>query len=65
MPTARLLLSTCVVDGKIYAIGGTKTPYVGTSTVEVYNTGFLPSQEVSTVRPEGKLVTSWGKVKSR
>ena len=35
MPTARTDLSTCVVDGKIYAIGGGAGPFL--STVEVYD----------------------------
>jgi N-acetylneuraminic acid mutarotase len=37
MPTARMLLGTCVVDGKIYAIGGCPAPHVGISDVEVYD----------------------------
>jgi N-acetylneuraminic acid mutarotase len=37
MPTARMLLDTCVVDGKIYAIGGCPAPHVGISAVEVYD----------------------------
>jgi len=38
MPTARWGLSTCVVDGKIYAIGGGKTPYGAyLSIVEEYD----------------------------
>lgn len=39
MPTARIHLSTSVVDGKIYAIGGGSQPNVsvGTSTVEEYD----------------------------
>jgi len=38
MPTARFGLSTSVVDGKIYAIGGGKTPYGAyLSTVEEYD----------------------------
>jgi N-acetylneuraminic acid mutarotase len=38
MPTARFGLSTCVVDGKIYAIGGGKTAYGAyLSTVEEYD----------------------------
>ncbi len=39
MPTARLMLGTCVVDGKIYAIGGAPAPHVGLSTVEEYDPG--------------------------
>jgi N-acetylneuraminic acid mutarotase len=37
MPTARLSLGTCVVDGKIYAIGGLRTETVPLSVVEVYD----------------------------
>ena len=39
MPTARLAFSTAVVDGKIYAIGGTTTggTWLGISTVEAYD----------------------------
>jgi hypothetical protein len=36
MPAARALLSTSVVDGKIYAIGGTRTTHPMTSTSTVY-----------------------------
>jgi N-acetylneuraminic acid mutarotase len=35
MPTARADLATCVVDGKIYAIGGGAGPFL--TTVEVYD----------------------------
>jgi N-acetylneuraminic acid mutarotase len=37
MPTARWELSTCVVDGKIYAIGGAGPIYQALGTVEVYD----------------------------
>jgi N-acetylneuraminic acid mutarotase len=38
MPTARMVLSTSVVDGKIYAIGGAQDLYVGPlATVEQYD----------------------------
>ena len=37
MPTARWQLSTCVVDGKIYAIGGAGPTYEALNTVEVYD----------------------------
>jgi len=37
MPTARLYLSSSVVDGKIYAIGGASRAEVGVSTVEEYD----------------------------
>jgi N-acetylneuraminic acid mutarotase len=36
MPTARMYLSTSVVNGKIYAIGGSEIIEVGVSTVEKY-----------------------------
>jgi predicted secreted protein len=36
MPTARMFLSTSVVNGKIYAIGGSSIQEVGVSTVEEY-----------------------------
>jgi len=37
MPTARTLLGTCEVDGKIYAIGGAPRPHGSISIVEVYD----------------------------
>ena len=37
MPTPRMLLGTCVLDGKIYAIGGAPRPHVELSVVEVYD----------------------------
>ena len=38
MPTARLGLSTCALDGKVYAIGGyTAANMPGLTTVEVYD----------------------------
>jgi N-acetylneuraminic acid mutarotase len=37
IPTARILLSTSVVDGKIYAIGGIMITHEIVSTVEVYD----------------------------
>jgi len=37
MPTARGFLGTCVLNGKIYAIGGATSPMKMTSAVEVYD----------------------------
>jgi N-acetylneuraminic acid mutarotase len=37
MPTARMLLSTCVLNGKIYAIGGSPRPDAGLSVMEEYD----------------------------
>jgi N-acetylneuraminic acid mutarotase len=37
MPTARMALGTCVVDGKIYAIGGGLRPHDKSSVIEVYD----------------------------
>jgi N-acetylneuraminic acid mutarotase len=37
MPTARMLLGTCVLDGKIYAIGGSPRPDAGLSVMEEYD----------------------------
>ena len=56
MPTARRWLSTSVVNGKIYAIGGCAGQTI-LSTVEVYDTGFA-------VEAKGKLSISWGKLKA-
>jgi RNA polymerase sigma factor (sigma-70 family) len=39
MPTARLMLSTCVLDGKIYAIGGCTPQGQFFSALEVYDPG--------------------------
>ena len=37
MPTARCFLGSCVLDGKIYAIGGATSPSAVTSALEVYD----------------------------
>jgi N-acetylneuraminic acid mutarotase len=37
MPTARSLLSTCEVNGRIFAIGGGLDPFITLSTVEEYD----------------------------
>ena len=59
MRTARGWLSTSVVGGKIYAIGGAKEwlGVGGLATVEAYDTGFRA------VSPQGKLATTWGEMK--
>jgi N-acetylneuraminic acid mutarotase len=48
MPTGRWELSTCVVDGKIYAIGGAGPVYQALRTVEVYD----PATDAWTTRSE-------------
>jgi hypothetical protein len=50
------------VDGEIYAIGGSPTGYPWTPipTVEIYDTGFIPSS----VQPKGKLIKPWGQIRS-
>jgi N-acetylneuraminic acid mutarotase len=48
MPTGRWELSTCVVDGKIYAIGGAGPVYEALSAVEVYD----PATDTWTTKPE-------------
>ena len=51
MPTGRWELSTCVVDGKIYALGGYVpgvTGHLGVATVEVYD----PATDTWTAGPD-------------
>ena len=48
MPTGRWELSTCVVDGKIYAIGGAGPVYQALRTVEVYD----PTTDTWTIKSE-------------
>ncbi|MBI1927374.1 hypothetical protein HYR99_24440 [Candidatus Poribacteria bacterium] len=57
MPTARCCLSTSVVNGKIYAIGGAQRWPEMLSTVEEYDPGLA-------IEAKGKLVTLWGKIKA-
>jgi RNA polymerase sigma factor (sigma-70 family) len=59
MPTERYGLSASVVKGKIYVIGGGNLAG-NLSTVEEYDTGFVPKS----VEPKGRLVTPWGEIKS-
>ena len=65
MPTARMDLSTSAIGGRIYAIGG-RDSFNGVSipTVEVYDTGFLPPAQGSSVEPKGKILSTWGETKS-
>jgi hypothetical protein len=63
----RVDLSTSAVNGKIYAIGGSRTLATIQSPVpivEEYNTGFAPPEETTSVGPSGKLFKAWGKIKS-
>jgi len=50
MPTARIGLSTCVADGKIYAMGGCRNPYDSSefATVEAYD----PATDTWTIMAE-------------
>jgi hypothetical protein len=65
MLTARWGLSASVVNGKIYAIGGSAVafPWAPVSTVEEYDTGFVPT--IKSVDATGKFKTTWGKMKRR
>ena len=71
MPTPRVEFSASVVDGRIYAIGGSKI-FLGLavkavpvlSTVEIYDPEAEPTQESKAVKPTGKLLTKWGEIKS-
>jgi len=64
MLTARCNLSTSIVNGYIYAIGGAlnfpapRFPLPAFSIVEAYDTGFRA------VDSEGKLPTTWGRMKA-
>jgi N-acetylneuraminic acid mutarotase len=62
LPTVRGNHIAAVVDRKIYAIGGRPAPgAVILSTVEEYDPG-LPVV-ISSVRPAGKLLETWGRIK--
>jgi hypothetical protein len=63
LPTFRASLTAAVVDGRIYAIGGNLGPErVPSSAVEEYAPG-LPDN-ISVTNPAGKLLGTWGGVKS-
>jgi hypothetical protein len=55
MPTRRAYVSASAVNGKIYVIGGWTRPHGWLSTVEEYDTGFVPA---------GVEISSWGYLKS-
>jgi len=61
VPTARVHLSTSVVRGKIYTIGGSTAADVALSTVEEYT----PEGWPFSVSPQGKLATTWGEIKTQ
>ena len=64
MPTARGFLSTCTLNGKIYAVGGGtgggNAPPLKEGIVEEYDAVFVPDKSVEA---EGKLPTTWGRLK--
>jgi len=66
MPTARGFLPTSVVNWKIYAIGGNVQywPWTPTSTVEVYEIGFIPADfnrdGIVDIKDLLILIENWG-----
>jgi hypothetical protein len=66
IPTSRAWFATSVVDGKIYAIGGCPRPgpINRSSIVEEYDIGPAPPETPRSVKPAGKLVTVWGRLKA-
>ena len=61
MPTGRGALSTAVVGGKIYAIGGHHNG--PRREVEVYTPDGWPFPKAFSVSPQAKLATTWGEIK--
>ena len=57
-----------MVNGKTYAIeGASKVNFgsaVSVSTVEEYDTGFMPPQALASIDAKEKLVTLWGRIRS-
>ena len=55
MPSARGFLSTSVVNGKIYAIGGALGPFTGSAAVEEYdpvNNTWIPKKNMPATRSD-------------
>ena len=66
LPTERSILSTVVVNGIIYAIGGWRGGCCGpTPVVEAYKPDGWPFPENFAVSPQDKLATVWGKIKQK
>jgi N-acetylneuraminic acid mutarotase len=66
IPNPRGRLSTSVVNGRIYAIGGSKFWY-GNSIGEDYPTveEYHPGGLLAPVSPQGKLTATWGGIKAQ
>jgi len=65
LPTPRWYHTANVVDGKIYAIGGTGGPIpVNPALSIVYEFDLGLPVVISSVSPGGKLLETWGEVKS-
>ena len=66
LPTERSILSTAVVNGKIYAIGGWRGGCCGpTPVVEEYTPNGWPFPDTFAVSPQDKLTMVWGEIKRR
>ncbi len=63
MSTARGWLSTGVVDGKIYAIGGASELFSVATTLPIVEEYTPEGWQPTTVSPQGKLTTTWGEIK--
>jgi len=72
IPTPRVQFPTCVLGGKIYAIGGSSFWVFAAgmmsgflSSVEIYDTGFIPEENTTFISPQCKLVETWGYIKKQ
>jgi len=64
MPTPRSKIACSAVNDRLYIIGGcTSEASLAISVVEEYDPGF--SDKITSVDAKGKLVTSWGEIKSK